>query len=1071
MINWILKKIIGSKNTRLVKSLRPVVAQINELEVQFQRLSDEDLKAKTAAWKERLGKIEEANEQQQVLNEILPEAFAVVKNAARRLTERQATFNVCDQPYTWNMIHFDVQLIGGVCLHRGMIAEMATGEGKTLVATLPLYLNALTGKGAHLVTTNDYLARRDGETMGQLYNFLGLTTGIIQHDQYPTERRAQYYCDVTYGMNSEFGFDYLRDNGMATNKEQQVQRGYHFAIVDEVDSILIDEARTPLIISGPATVSTHQYDKFKPLVEQLVKKQTMLCNRLVSEAEELFAQGKNDEAGRLMVKVKLGHPRNKGLLRMMEDPERRKIIDKTELSFYGDTRKEEFFALKEELFFIMDERAHEADLSEQGRQYLNPDDPDAFVLPDLIMQFAEIDNTPGLTDAQKLEEKQKRQAYCDHQSERIHNISQLLRAYCLFEKDVQYVVEDGKIVIVDEFTGRKMTGRRWSDGLHGAVEAKEGVQIERETQTLATITIQNYFRLYFKLAGMTGTAETEANEFHDVYKLDVAVIPTNKPCIRKDQNDFIYKTRREKFSAVVKEIVTAHARQQPVLVGTVSVEASEVLSRFLKREKVPHAVLNARYHMQEAEIISRAGQPGTVTISTNMAGRGTDIKLGQGVKFKVSSGPHPDPEKRKNGILEFTLTEPDTGEIRRFDSDSPHAAAMKLTPSTTEAGGLFVIGTERHESRRIDRQLRGRCARQGDPGLSRFYVSFEDDLMRNFGAADRMTKMMERFGLEEGQELEHPWLNKSVETAQKRVEQRNYLIRKRSLDFDDVMNKQREVVYSFRNDAIYADDPRPLLYDVVDEAIPAKVTQFLPEDGEDHNPDGLLHWVNTTFPIGLNAETAGLANKTPAEISQFLLERIKKTYELKCSHEPSEAVRYLERNIILNAIDRLWQEHLYATDALREAVYLRAYGQKDPLVEYKAEAYDMFSELMANIQTEIASNLFRSTSNLDAFGTFLQNLPQFLISSDETGAQQTQSPGAGRPAGTRLNPSTPATRAMEPESDPIFKRDGNGQQGPSIDEALASKPQPKREGLKVGRNEPCPCGSGKKYKNCCGRTA
>ncbi|MDR3404603.1 MAG: preprotein translocase subunit SecA [Chthoniobacter sp.] len=1010
MINWVLKKIVGSKNTRLVKSLRPLVARINELEVQLQSLSDDELRAKVAGWKERLAKIEEENEQQVVLHEILPEAFAAVKNAARRMTERKATFNVCDQPYTWAMVHFDVQLIGGICLHRGMIAEMATGEGKTLVATLPLFLNALTGKGAHLVTTNDYLARRDGETMGQLYGFLGLTTGILQHDQYPTERRAQYYCDITYGMNSEFGFDYLRDNGMATSKEQQVQRDYHFAIVDEVDSILIDEARTPLIISGPATVSTHQYDKFKPLVEQLVMKQTMLCNRLVSDAEELFKAGKNEEAARLMVKVKLGQPRNKGFLRMQEDHERRRAIDKMELSFYGDTRKEEFFALKEELFFTMDERAHEADLSEQGRLFMNPDDPDTFVLPDLMTQFAEIDQTPGLTDAQKIEEKQKRQAYCDHQSERIHNISQLLRAYCLFERDVQYVVEDGKVVIVDEFTGRKMTGRRWSDGLHGAVEAKENVNIERETQTLATITIQNYFRLYYKLAGMTGTAETEANEFSDVYKLDVAVIPTNQPCIRKDMNDFIYKTRREKFNSVVKEIVNAHARQQPVLVGTVSVEASEVLSRMLKREKVPHAVLNAKYHMQEAEIISRAGQPGSVTISTNMAGRGTDIKLGPGV---------------------------------------------------TEVGGLYVIGTERHESRRIDRQLRGRCARQGDPGLSRFYVSFEDDLMRNFGAADRMTKMMERFGLEEGQELEHPWLNKSVETAQKRVEQRNYMIRKRSLDFDDVMNKQREVVYAFRNDAINTEEPRPLLYEVVEEAVPAKVMLFLPEDGEEHNPSGLLHWVNTTFPMGLTAEAAALDKKTPAEIGQYLVDRIKKTYELKCSHEPPEAVRYLERNIILNAVDRLWQEHLYATDALREAVYLRAYGQKDPLVEYKTEAYDMFTELMTNIKTEIVQNLFRSTANLEAFGAFLQNLPQFLISSDETGAQQTQSSGAERPSAVRPPPREAAIHAAQT----------NGDHEPSLDDALATKAQPKREAAKVGRNDPCPCGSGKKYKNCCGRTA
>ncbi len=996
MINWLIKKVIGSKNTRMVKTMRPLVAQINEIEAGYQKLTDEQLRAKTAAWKEQLAKIEEPAELQRTLNEILPEAFAAVKNAARRMVG--STFSVCDQPYTWNMVHFDVQLIGGMCLHRGMISEMATGEGKTLVATLPLFLNALAGRGAHLVTTNDYLARRDGETMGQLYGFLGLTTGILQHDQSPSERRAQYYNDITYGMNSEFGFDYLRDNGMATSKEQQVQRGYHFAIVDEVDSILIDEARTPLIISGPATVSTHQYDTFKPLVDQLVKKQTMLCNRLASEAEALWEAKKPEEFGTVMYKVKLGQPRSKGFLRAMEDHEKRKAIDKADLSFHTDTRKEELFALKEELFFVMDERAHEADLSEQGRLFMNPEDPDTFVLPDLITQFAEIDQDTSLTDAQKIEEKTKRQAFCDHQAERIHNISQLLRAYCLFEKDVQYVVEEGKVVIVDENTGRKMTGRRWSDGLHQAVEAKEGVQIDRETQTLATITIQNYFRLYSKLAGMTGTAETEANEFSDVYKLDVSVIPTNQPCIRQDMNDFIYKTRREKFNAVVKEIMTSHARQQPVLVGTASVESSEVLSRMLKREKVPHAVLNAKYHLQEAEIIARAGQPGSVTISTNMAGRGTDIKLGPGV---------------------------------------------------VEVGGLYVIGTERHSARRIDRQLRGRCARQGDPGLSRFYVSFEDDLMRNFGAADRMTKMMERFGLEEGQELEHPWLNKSVETAQKRVEQRDYLQRKRSLDFDDVMNKQREVVYGWRNDTIHSDEPRPLLYEVIDEMLPQKVTEFMPEDGSEPNTDGLLAWLNVTFPLGLTAEAIGADKKKPQEIADALIERIKKTYELKCAHEPVEAVKYLERNTLLNAIDRLWQEHLYSMDSLREAVYLRAYGQKDPLVEYKTEAFDMFTVLMGAIKDEVLHNLFRSTANLESFGAFLQNLPQFLIHADETGAQQTETGGGTATAPRHALPE-------EPE--------------PSIAEAISQRPA-QVDPSKVGRNDPCPCGSGKKFKNCCGRVA
>src|ERR1700757_4909418 len=969
MVAWILKKILGSKNQRELRRLAPIVRRVNEFDEQFKSLSDDELRAKTAAWKEDFSKIPELEDQWKKLNEILPEAFAVVKNAARRLKERQHSFTVCDQPMVWDMVHFDVQLLGGIVLHRGRISEMATGEGKTLVATLPLYLNALTGRGAHLVTVNDYLARRDAEWMGQLYNFLGLMVGCIQHDQEPDVRREQYGMDITYGTNSEFGFDYLRDNGMATTRDQQVQRGYHYAIVDEVDSILIDEARTPLIISGPATVSTHQYDKWKPLVEQLVRKQNMLCNRIASEAKEAFEKGEVEPGGLLMFKVKLGQPRNKQLLRMMEDPDKRRAVDKAELSFYSDTRKEELFALKEELFFTIDEKSNESDLSEQGRSFLNPDDPDSFVLPDLINKFTEIDLAETLSPEEKDKKKTERQQHCDAQAERIHNISQLLRAYCLFEKDVQYVIEDNKVVIVDEFTGRKMPGRRWSDGLHQAVEAKEGVQIDRETQTLATITIQNYFRLYQKLAGMTGTAETEAAEFHDIYKLDVNMIPTNRPVARKDYNDRIYKTRREKYNAVINEIKDRHAKQQPILVGTVSVEASELLSRMLKREKITHNVLNAKFHMQEAEIVARAGQAGTVTISTNMAGRGTDIKLGQGVP---------------------------------------------------DLGGLYVIGTERHESRRIDRQLRGRCARQGDPGTSRFYVSFEDDLMRNFGAADRMTKIMERFGLEEGQELEHPWLNKSVETAQKRVEQRNYLIRKRTLDFDDVMNMQREVVYTYRNEVIDSEEPRTLIYEVIDEAVPAKIQEYLGtgKTSEDANYTGLMQWVNTTFPLGLNKERAQFETRDPEANAQFLIERIKDAYQRKSSHEEPTAVKSLERYIILNAIDRLWQEHLYAMDALREGVYLRGYAQKDPLVEYKTEAYDMFVELMANIKNEVLHNLFRSTSNLQAFENFLASLPQFLLREQgpESGADGTSAGGARRPSGVRTNVPTSETRALEPEN-------------------------------------------------------
>ncbi|MEY2601403.1 MAG: preprotein translocase subunit SecA [Verrucomicrobiota bacterium] len=999
MVGWILKKIVGSKNQRELRRLAPTVRRINEFDEQFKSLSDDALRAKTAAWKDELTKISDPEEQSNRLDEILPEAFAAVKNAARRLKERRHSFSVVEQPMTWDMVHFDVQLVGGMVLHRGRIAEMATGEGKTLVATLPLYLNALTGRGAHLVTVNDYLARRDAEWMGALYNFLGLTVGCIQHDQEPDVRRQQYACDITYGTNSEFGFDYLRDNGMATTREQQVQRGYHYAIVDEVDSILIDEARTPLIISGPATISTHQYDKWKPLIEQLVRKQTMLCNRVASEAAEKFEQGDVETGGRLMFKVKLGQPRNKQLLRMMEDTDKRRAIDKAELSFYTDTRKEELFLLKEELFFTIDEKSNESDLSEQGRAFLNPDDPNAFVLPDLISEFTEIDLDETLSDEEKDKRKSERQQHCDEQAERIHNISNLLRAYCVFDKDVQYVVEENKVVIVDEFTGRKMPGRRWSDGLHQAVEAKEGVQIDRETQTLATITIQNYFRLYQKLAGMTGTAETEAAEFHDIYKLDVNVIPTNRPVARKDHNDRIYKTRREKYNAVINEIRDHHTKQQPVLVGTVSVEASELLSRMLKREKIPHNVLNAKFHMQEAEIVMRAGQPGTVTISTNMAGRGTDIKLGPGVP---------------------------------------------------ENGGLFVLGTERHEARRIDRQLRGRCARQGDPGGSRFYVSFEDDLMRNFGAADRMTKIMERFGLEEGQELEHRWLNRSVETAQKRVEQRNYLIRKRTLDFDDVMNMQREVVYTYRNEVIDSEDPRTLIYEVIDEAVPAKLKEYL--EGDEPNYSGLIHWVNTTFPLGLTKEKAQFETRSADENAQFLIGKIKESYERKSSHEEPTAVKSLERYIILNAIDRLWQEHLYAMDALREGVYLRGYAQKDPLIEYKTEAYDMFVELMANIKNEVLHNLFRSTSNLQAFENFLASLPQFLLREDAPKA-----PTANAPA-----------RARQPQ--PVGAMAGVAMDGDGAGEVSIDLPV-RRSLPKVGRNDPCPCGSGKKYKNCCGRTA
>jgi len=991
MVSWILKKILGSKNQRELKRLWPLVAIVNDYEKQYQSLTDEQLRAKTDEFRKRLADGE-------TLDDILPEAFAAVKNACRRLCGRE--WMVRGRPYKWDMVPFDVQILGGIVLHQGKIAEMATGEGKTLVATMPLYLNALVGN-VHLVTVNDYLAARDSEWMGEIYKFLGLTVGCIQHDQPPAVRRAQYACDITYGTNAEFGFDYLRDNGMATSAETQVQRGHWYAIVDEVDSILIDEARTPLIISGPSTVSSHQFDRYKPQVAELVRAQTMLCNRLIAQAKELIEKkdsGKDDddrlaEAGRLLYQVKLGMPKNKQLLKMLEEPENRRLLDEAELKVLADNTKKEQIALKEELFFTIDEKQHETDLTEKGRKFLNPQDPDAFVIPDLVSALQEIDTLNIPADEKEIRRQQIQQQF-DERSEKIHNIAQLLRAYCLFEKDVEYVVQDGKVVIVDEFTGRLMPGRRWSDGLHAAVEAKEGVTIERETQTLATITIQNYFRLYKKLAGMTGTAETEATEFQNIYKLDVVVIPTNRPCIRVDENDRVYKTRREKYNAIIDEIIERHAKGQPLLVGTVSVEASEVLSRMLQRKGIPHNVLNAKYHQQEAEIVARAGQRGAVTIATNMAGRGTDIKLGPGV---------------------------------------------------AELGGLHVIGSERHEARRIDRQLRGRCARQGDPGSSRFYVSLEDDLMRLF-ASGRIANIMEKLGMKEGEELQHPLLNRSIETAQRRVEEHNFAIRKHTLQYDDVMNKQREVVYGFRNEIIRSDNPRQAIFDIIEEVTETHIAACCPEDqmSEEWDIKGLVRWANHAFPIGLREDQ--LLNKTADELKQLILDKVRRAYEAKAAHEDPEALKAIERLIVLNALDRLWQEHLYNMDQLRHGIGLRGYGQRDPLVEYKSEAFAMFDEMMANVKDEIAANVFRSASSLAAFENFLRALPMQLSAPELTSGSAYQHSG-----GTSAAPT--ASRG-----------------GDLVEEAIESVATPvRREAPKVGRNEPCPCGSGKKFKQCCGK--
>ena len=1005
MLSFLLKRFSGRHYKKFLEKARPTVARINELEKSYQSLTDEQLRAKTDEFRARIAA---ATDKKAALEEILPEAFATVKNTARRMVGRKII--VCDHELTWDMVHFDVQLIGGIAIHQGRIAEMATGEGKTLVSTLPLYLNALTGRNTQLVTVNDYLARRDSEWMGYLYNFLGVSVGCIQQQMSPDMRREMYGRDITYGTASEFGFDYLRDNGMATRKEDQVQRDYWFCIVDEIDSILVDEARTPLIISGPAPIEREQpFTRLKPPVERLVNDQIRLCNKIITEAKDLLEKpnASDDDkalAAHKMLQVKMGHPKNKQLLRLMENGEWRKRLDKTETELNSDLNKDELYKIKEELLFVIDERQHQADLTEIGRNKLRPDNPDAFVLPDLATEFSDLDKDAAFTPEQREEKKLTAQQRYADVSEEIHAISQLLRAYSLYERDVEYVVTpDGKVLIVDENTGRVMPGRRWSDGLHQAVEAKENVSIERETRTYATITIQNYFRMYEKLAGMTGTAETEATEFNDIYRLAVQVIPTNKPCIRVDRNDSIFKTRRDKYTAVVKEIEDANKRGQPVLVGTVSVESSEVLSRMLKRTGVIHTVLNAKFHQQEADIVARAGQRGAVTIATNMAGRGTDIKLGEGVR---------------------------------------------------ELGGLYVIGTERHESRRIDRQLRGRCSRQGDPGLTKFYLSLEDDLMRLFLQGNLASKLMEG-SMQEGEELEHPWLNRSIESAQKKVEQQNYSIRKRLLQYDDVLNQQREVVYGIRNAAIHAERPKDIIFEQIEEELHNRleVAGFGEKAGPTQTAiEGVVGWLNAHFPISIRVDE--LTGQDPNAVVTMLLDRIKQAYAVKESVEIPEALGSLERYVVINAIDHHWQEHLTEMEELRRSIGLRSSGQKDPLVEYKGEAYKYFEELMNNVRLQICTGLFRSASNLESFENMLALLSRTARAVGPTDLPAPSAAGAVSPA---PQVSTTMTGSSASAAEPAPEQ-----------EIKLPKVTIRRETPKVGRNDPCPCGSGKKFKNCHG---
>ena len=997
----LLKYIIGTKNDRELKKLWPIVREINRIEAEYQskNLKDEDFPRITQEFKDRIAKGE-------TLDHILPEAFALVKNACRHLCG--TTAEVCGHTLTWNMVPFDVQLIGGIVLHQGKISEMQTGEGKTLVATLPLYLNALAGKNVQLVTVNDYLARRDASWMGHLYKYLGLTVGCIQNSMDSEERRAQYACDITYGTNSEFGFDYLRDNGMAQRPEDVVQNGHNFAIVDEVDSILIDEARTPLIISGPATLSTsHIYQNLNPLVSAIVRVQTAQCNDLIQEAKKALESGDVEKVKDRIYQVYHSMPKHKQLMHLLENAEVRKMHEDVELQMLSEMRKEHARELKEDLFFTIDERTREVSLTDKGCEKICPEDPKLFVLPDLAAEMSAIDGDQSLTDQERLERRRDTQSAFVEKSDRVHVVDQLLRAYCLYERDVDYVVQDNHVYIVDEFTGRVLPGRRWSDGLHQAVEAKEGVEIEKESQTLATITIQNYFRLYKKLAGMTGTAETEASEFKSIYKLDVVSIPTNKPVNRIDGNDQIYRTQREKYKAIIADVAERHAKGQPILLGTVTVDTSEVLSRMLKLAHIPHEVLNAKNHAREAEIVALAGQKGAVTIATNMAGRGTDIKLGEGVP---------------------------------------------------EVGGLHVIGSERHESRRIDRQLRGRCSRQGDPGSSQFFISLEDQLMRLFGS-QRISGIMQRLGLKEGEVMEHKWLNRSVETAQRRVEQQHFAVRKRTLEYDDVMNKQRTIVYELRGKVLMGtpEEVHALILDVMNDLVQTQAERYLFSQKDGSLVD-FMNWLGVSFPIAVAEEEIAPLMGTPGLAGDLVFKRVSEAYEAKCGVEDPATLPYMERGVFLNVIDREWQDYLRAMDDLRQGVNLRAYGQRDPLIEYKKDAFEMFETLIATIKAKVVSAEFRS-----ATGARIQRM--IAASSVRTNASEI-TVTEGEAAQAREEERAERTQAAPKTIGDVF---ASMMSRPGAAAAVNRMAMPHAPSPTVGRNDPCPCGSGKKYKKCCGR--
>ena len=928
-----VKKIFGTAQTRKVKSYLKIVKEINRIEEALQPLSDDDLKTKHADLQKRV--LDGAS-----LDAVLPEAYALVKNVCRRLVGTEVHVSGYDQK--WNMVPYDVQLLGAIVMHHGSIAEMQTGEGKTLTAALPLYLHALTKKPVHLVTVNDYLAQRDCEWIGAIFRWLGLTVSALTNGVPPYERKKLYRSDVLYGTASEFGFDYLRDNSMAMSVEEQCQRGHYFAIIDEVDSILIDEARTPLIISGPSGESRQMYDVLKDPVSKIVRLQRDYCNKLASEARKeleklnLVQEGEEDvklskeqkaDADAALKKLWLvskGTPRNKILKRLKENPDLRAKIDEWETYFHADPNKDERAETLSELYIIVDERSSDYELTDKGIKTWAPEGDD-FVMLDLGEEYAKIDSDDALDDAEKLQKKVAIREEDALRKERAHNLRQLFRAHLLMERDVDYIVQDNKIVIIDENTGHPQPGRRFSDGLHQSIEAKESVAIQQETQTYATITLQNYFRMYDRLSGMTGTAMTEANEFKEIYEIDVLEIPTHRPCQRNDANDEIYMTEREKYAAILKEIQEVHGKGRPILIGTESVEVSEKLARILKQNRLDHVVLNAKNHAREAEIIANAGKKGAITVATNMAGRGTDIKLEEGVP---------------------------------------------------ELGGLHVIGTTRHHSRRIDRQLRGRCARQGDPGATKFYVSFEDSLMRLF-SSPRLTTFLQRFRPPEGEPISAPVLNKSIETAQKRVEQRNYSMRKHTLEYDDVMNKQRSEVYAYRGELLKGNSALTIAEEALEDVCVQMSQKFFVSraDEKGWNPSGYREWLMTHFPVTFEADEFSDDYLSAEEIETKASRKVVDAFTQKLDHEimviksiqeragkdvePKEALEGIITNLLVRLIDRHWQQHLLAIDHLRSEVGLRVVGQKDPLLEFKHEAFELFNRFSQDLKIEIAHALFK----------------------------------------------------------------------------------------------------------------